>query len=229
MRWMYESWHQLLPHPWGPVLLVPAAALCGALVGIERELREKPAGVRTMAMVCLGAALFTLIGYSFSASNGDSGRVAAQIVSGIGFLGGGIILRTGASVHGITTAATIWAVAAMGMVVGAGYPAGGLGVALLILIVLWFVGRIEARLLGGSVEECVEIVFEPEGGKTAVRLALLLEDFGNALIRRETATLDDGRERWELCFRMSARHRRDLLQSLASIREVRTIARHLGR
>src|SRR5690606_12836203 len=82
------------------------AALLGAIVGAEREYRGYPAGIRTLALVSLGAAIFAQESPLFG--GGDPGRIAAQVVSGIGFLGAGVIVREGATVHGITTAATIW-------------------------------------------------------------------------------------------------------------------------
>src|SRR4029450_1379146 len=92
------------------------AGLLGGLIGLERELRGYPAGIRTLALVALGSCLFTDI----SQLLGGEDRVAAQIVTGIGFLGAGVIFREGYTVKGITTAATIWAAAAIGMGVGAG-------------------------------------------------------------------------------------------------------------
>ena len=92
------------------------AAILGGIIGLEREYRGYPAGVRTMALVCMGSALFADTSSLFG---GDSSRVTAQIVSGIGFLGAGLIFREGYSVKGVTTAATIWTVAAVGIVIGA--------------------------------------------------------------------------------------------------------------
>ena len=91
------------------------AGLLGGLIGLERELRGYPAGIRTIALVALGSCLFTDI----SALLGGEDRIAAQIVTGIGFIGAGVIFREGYSVRGITTAATIWAAAAIGMAIGA--------------------------------------------------------------------------------------------------------------
>jgi putative Mg2+ transporter-C (MgtC) family protein len=100
--------------------LVVAAAL-GAILGAEREYRQKAAGLRTNTLISLGSALFTLMSIELvPGGSGDPSRVAAQIVTGIGFLGGGAILRTGMSVRGLTTAATIWVVAAVGVAAGAG-------------------------------------------------------------------------------------------------------------
>ena len=90
------------------------SAFLGAMIGLEREYRGYPAGVRTMALVCLGSALFADM---FRLYGGED-RIAAQIVSGIGFLGAGLIFREGMSVRGVTTAATIWATAAVGVAVG---------------------------------------------------------------------------------------------------------------
>jgi putative Mg2+ transporter-C (MgtC) family protein len=94
---------------------VALAAALGALIGLEREWRGYPAGVRTMALVCMGSALFA----DMSRQYGGDDRIAAQIVSGIGFLGAGLIFREGFTVRGVTTAATIWASAAVGVAVGA--------------------------------------------------------------------------------------------------------------
>lgn len=93
-----------------------AGLALGVLIGAEREWKRRPAGVHTTAMVCMGAALFATIGPAFSGSGGD--RVIANIVTGIGFLAGGVIFRTGASVSGLNTAATIWSTAAVGALAG---------------------------------------------------------------------------------------------------------------
>jgi len=117
---------------WGGTLarLAVATAL-GAVIGVERELDEKAAGLRTHMLVALGSALFTLVSaYGFSEFVGkdhvsfDPSRIAAQIVTGIGFLGAGVIFRSGFTVRGLTTAASLWLVAAIGMAAGAGYWQG---------------------------------------------------------------------------------------------------------
>lgn len=109
------------------------AGLLGAVMGLERELRGHPAGIRTMSMVTLGACLFTDVSQLIGA--GD--RIAAQIVTGIGFLGAGVIFREGTGIKGITTAATVWATAAVGMAIGRElYVAGILG-AVIIVALLW--------------------------------------------------------------------------------------------
>ena len=99
---------------------VVAAVLFGGLIGLERELRDKPAGFRTIILICLGACLFSMLSLRVGVTDWDSSRIAAQIVSGIGFLGAGAILRDRQAVYGMTTAATIWSVAAIGMACGFG-------------------------------------------------------------------------------------------------------------
>lgn len=111
--------------------LVLAAAV-GGFVGLERELRGYPAGIRTLALVAIGAALFTEI----SQLLGGNDRVAASVVAGIGFIGAGLIFREGYTVRGITTAATIWAVAAMGMAIGVELYIVAIAGAVLLFVVL---------------------------------------------------------------------------------------------
>jgi putative Mg2+ transporter-C (MgtC) family protein len=111
------------------------AALWGGMVGAEREYHSKSAGFRTMIMISIGSCFFTMM----SAVIGEAGnpdRIASNIITGIGFLGAGVIFRGGNRVNGITTAATIWAVAAVGMGIGAGYYFASASASLLILIVL---------------------------------------------------------------------------------------------
>ena len=123
------------------------ALLLGAMIGWERELQRMPAGFRTHALVALGSAIFTVISaYAFTGPGSDPTRIAAQIVSGIGFLGGGAILHYGGTVRGLTTAASLWSVAAVGMAAGAGmYVVAALGT-VLVIIGLEVFQRIERML-----------------------------------------------------------------------------------
>jgi len=126
------------------IVRLAIAAGFGAAVGIERELREQAAGLRTHILVSLGACLFTLVGaYGFLAlathntANPEPTRIASNIVVGVGFLGAGSILREGRTIHGLTTAASLWVSAAIGMAVGVGlYWASGVAV-VLTLLSLW--------------------------------------------------------------------------------------------
>jgi putative Mg2+ transporter-C (MgtC) family protein len=128
------------------LLRLALAAVLGGLIGVERELREREAGLRTHLLVALGLALFTIVGaYGFhdflesgeSVVRADPTRIAAQIVTGIGFLGAGAIIRQGFSVRGLTTAATLWVVAAVGLAAGAGYYSAAVITTALVLIALY--------------------------------------------------------------------------------------------
>src|ERR1700756_2879760 len=110
------------------------AAVLGGAVGLERELRHKPAGLRTMMLISIGSALFTLISYEMAGSvGGDHTRIAAQIIPGIGFIGAGVVIRERGAIIGITSAATLFVVASIGMAVGAGLYVTGIFTALLLL------------------------------------------------------------------------------------------------
>lgn len=99
---------------------IGCAFVMGTFIGVERQIRQRNAGLRTNILVSIGAAAFTILSYSMTTGNGDPSRVAAQIVSGIGFLGGGLILKDGLTVRGLNTAATIWCSAACGTLSGVG-------------------------------------------------------------------------------------------------------------
>lgn len=115
------------------------AVMLGGVIGLERELRDKPAGFRTIVLICVGSCLFSLAGMQFASPHVDPTRVAAQVVTGMGFLGAGAILRESRHVVGLTTAATIWAVAAVGMACGLGFPwLASLGAGLILLTLLGF-------------------------------------------------------------------------------------------
>ena len=122
--------------------LLLAVGLSAAL-GLEREYRHKPAGLRTITLIGMGSALFTIVSIGFAGASGTSDRIAAQIVTGIGFLGAGAILRGNADVHGLTTSATIWVTAAIGMAVGAGLYSVATAATALTLVVLAVVGPVE--------------------------------------------------------------------------------------
>jgi putative Mg2+ transporter-C (MgtC) family protein len=131
---------------WEALARLAVAGGLGAAVGFERELRDREAGIRTHLLVSLGSALFTIVSafgfHEFLANGGsvvrtDPTRIAAQIVTGIGFLGAGAIIREGLSVRGLTTAATLWVVAAIGMASGAGYYGPAVATTALTIFALW--------------------------------------------------------------------------------------------
>jgi putative Mg2+ transporter-C (MgtC) family protein len=119
------------------------AIAVGGAIGAERETRGKPAGFRTMTLICLGSTLFTMASSSLTADLGDPSRIAAQIVTGVGFLGAGAILRDGPRISGLTTAATIWITAALGMGIGSGEWRVALTAAALTMLVLVFFPVVE--------------------------------------------------------------------------------------
>lgn len=138
---------------WEVALRLLLAVLLGGLVGFERESRNRPAGFRTHILVCVGSALIMLVsaygfppdliaGYAI-----DPGRIAAQVVTGVGFLGAGTIIRHRGSIRGLTTAASIWVVSGIGLAMGIGFYAGALLGTLLVLLSLFVLGRIERALL----------------------------------------------------------------------------------
>lgn len=137
---------------WQDVLIrLGVATLLGGLVGLEREKVSRPAGLRTHILVCVGAALVMIISMDMYAiykglASVDPGRIAAQVVSGIGFLGAGTIMREGATVRGLTTAASLWVVAAIGLAAGAGLYTSAVAAALIVLVTLLMLSKVERRL-----------------------------------------------------------------------------------
>jgi putative Mg2+ transporter-C (MgtC) family protein len=134
------------------ILKLLLALALGGMIGIEREMRDKAAGFRTLMFICSGATLFTIFSVRFSQFGatdlgGDPARIAAQIVSGIGFLGAGVILREHGEIRGLTTASTIWLVAAIGMGVGGGQYLFSVAATGIILLALWIFPSLE-RMMG---------------------------------------------------------------------------------
>lgn len=134
---------------WIHILNLAIAALLGGLIGLERERKQRPAGLRTYMLVSTGAALFTILSiYAFPIAEGprDTARVAAQVVSGIGFLGAGTLWRSQDAVKGLTTAAGLWVAAAIGMAVGAGFGMLAVAATVIVLIILVLMARFEASV-----------------------------------------------------------------------------------
>jgi putative Mg2+ transporter-C (MgtC) family protein len=134
---------------------VGTAVLCGGLIGIERQLRGKAAGIRTSILICLGTALFVSLGASMPSDRVDPTRVLAQVVSGIGFLGGGVILARKGLIVGVTSAAVIWVLAALGAMIGLGHLAATLVLTLVTLAILIGVELLEGafrRLRQGATD-----------------------------------------------------------------------------
>jgi putative Mg2+ transporter-C (MgtC) family protein len=188
---------------WPHVLLrLSVAAALGGAIGMERELRERQAGLRTHLVVCVGSALFTLVsayGFHEFLVNGsglvrtDPTRIAAQIVSGIGFLGAGAIIRQGLSVRGLTTAATLWLVAAIGMASGAGYYSAALFATAGALLTLGPLRIISYRIVRRYRPEIDRLLVEiPAGGSPGAVLEAI-ERSGGRVVALEIAQEGDRR------------------------------------
>lgn len=135
---------------WHDVVSLLIAAILGGVIGLERELHGKAAGLRTNILISLGSCVFTIISVSLSGS--DPGRIAAQIVTGIGFLGAGAIIHSGTGTHGLTTAAGIWIVASIGMACGAGFYFLAIATTVLTLLVLMLLPPFEKKFRKGQPE-----------------------------------------------------------------------------
>jgi putative Mg2+ transporter-C (MgtC) family protein len=182
------------------VLRVVLAAVLGGAIGAEREIREREAGLRTHLLVSVGAALFTLVSayawndFTFSLQSGvtlDPTRISAQIVTGIGFLGAGAIIRQGLSVRGLTTAATLWVVAAIGLAAGAGYYWAAVVTTALVLVTLWplriVAHQMATRIRPGEPRLFVELA---TGGGAAP----VLETLESLDVRIDAFRVDDDRD-----------------------------------
>jgi len=187
---------------WLDVLVrLAVAGILGGAIGAERELREHDAGLRTHLLVAVGSALFTIVSayawtdFNFSARNGvtyDPTRIAAQIVTGIGFLGAGAIIRQGLSVRGLTTAASLWVVAAIGIASGAGYYSGAVIATGLVLISLWPLRTLTRRLLDRIRPGELRLEVELRANESP---AVLLESLESRGVAVRAFEVEDARDR----------------------------------
>ena len=152
------------------ILRLIEAAILGGLIGLERERTNQPAGLRTHIILCLGSALIMEVSLRVGAGSptGDPGRIAAQVVSGVGFLGAGAIMRMGASVRGLTTAASIWTTAGIGLAVGAGYHVEAVSVVVIMLLSLGVLKKVGRRISAGRRFKVVEIHVGGEDEETII-------------------------------------------------------------
>jgi putative Mg2+ transporter-C (MgtC) family protein len=188
---------------WSEALLrLALAAAMGAAIGIERERRGREAGLRTHLLVSLGSALFTIVSaYGFheflssgaSVVRADPSRIAAQIVTGIGFLGAGAIIRQGLSIRGLTTAATLWVVAAIGLAVGAGYYSGAVITTILVLIALWPLRIIGYRVMRQISPAEDRLLVELPAGASPAPVIEALDELGARVEAIEVTTDADRR------------------------------------
>jgi putative Mg2+ transporter-C (MgtC) family protein len=194
------------------LLRLALAGAFGAAIGAEREIRERDAGLRTHALVALGAALFTIVSayawgdFNFSQRDGvtfDPTRIAAQIVTGIGFLGAGAIIRQGLSVRGLTTAASLWVVAAIGMAAGAGYYSAALIATILVLLSLWPLRAVTRRAFPRFQPGELRLEVELRPGESSAALLAALEDAG---VRVESFELEDAADRRRVVLEVKLEH-----------------------
>jgi putative Mg2+ transporter-C (MgtC) family protein len=165
------SWLQQVVVVNGAVTRLLAACLLGGLIGLEREAKHQPAGVRTNLLICLGCAFFTLLSAVLAGdSNPDKGRVASNIVQGIGFLGAGLIIHNRSRVSGLTSAASVFVVASIGMACGAGLYAPAGVAAAIVIVALEVVGFLERR---ASIK-IYSLVYEARGGDQNAMLQSIL-------------------------------------------------------
>ncbi len=204
------------------------AALLGGAIGFEREVQEKPAGLRTNILICVGAALFTYLSVEMAeqarpGTPADPARIAAQIVTGIGFLGAGAIIQARGHVMGMTTAATIWVVAGIGMAVGGGAYVEALGGTLLVLLVLTALRVVERGLEEGRTRLTVQVLLADEPGATE-RILAVLRERGVPVTLQAVRREEDG---GGLEARLLTRTRRETFETLTaellSLPEVREV------
>jgi putative Mg2+ transporter-C (MgtC) family protein len=199
------------------------AAVLGGAIGAERELNDQAAGLRTHMLLTIGACLFTLVSaYGFGAGPRDPSRLAAQIVTGIGFLGGGAIVRHGLTVKGLTTAASIWATASVGVAVGAGQYVLGVGGALLVSVTLLGLRRVGALLQRWGVSR-EALVLTTRPGFDVKRIMEAVRD-EQAELRGLDRQEGDGEDRIALVVKLRPRYRTeqllDVLGRLDGVRQV---------
>ena len=140
------------------MLQLGLATLLGGAIGLERELGGKPAGLRTNILICLGSVLYTHISITMMGANSpDPTRVAGQIVTGVGFIGAGTILHARGAIVGLTSAATIWVVAAIGVALGSGFYLEGVGTTVIVLVVLAGLGRVEKLVERQSMRRTITV------------------------------------------------------------------------
>lgn len=149
------------------------AGILGGLIGLERESLNRPAGLRTYSLVCVGSALAMVVSLDmyfqyYQTVNADPGRIAAQVISGIGFLGAGTIMREGATVRGLTTAAGLWVVACIGLAVGAGLYIPAIATTVLILFILIYFIHFEEKFTGLREYKGLLMLLEDRPGQVGI-------------------------------------------------------------
>jgi putative Mg2+ transporter-C (MgtC) family protein len=199
------------------VVRLIVAAVVGALIGVEREVHGHPAGMRTHLLVALGSGIFTVLSFhGFAGLGGDADptRIAAQVVSGIGFLGAGAILKEGFTIRGLTTAASLWSTAALGMAAGVGEFAITIAGSAIVLVSLWPLRPVSDRLEGSRLSRAhvrVEVETLEAVGRVRQTLATTGLEVGGSRSRRLTSG------RYEVELDVQRRAGGDVLEVLAAL------------
>ena len=207
------------------------ACILGGLIGLERESLNRPAGLRTYTLVCVGSTLAMIVSLDmyfeyYKSVNADPGRIAAQVVSGIGFLGAGTIMREGATVRGLTTAAGLWVVACIGLAVGAGLYAPAIATTILILFILIYFVRIEERYTGMREYKGIILVVQDGPGRVGA-IGSILGDLGVLIKNIQLTRVEDSDDlEIELLIQVPPHHTLDeVINELSLIRGFRSIDR----
>jgi putative Mg2+ transporter-C (MgtC) family protein len=200
----------------GTTLRLLMACAMGGVVGLEREWRHKASGLRTNMLICMGAALFTMLSVVIAGDGSPNrGQIASNIVQGIGFLGAGLILHTRSRVLGLTSAATVWVVAAIGMACGAGLYAGAAVSTAIVFCALRFIGLMEGR----SGWKRYPMLYEVRGSDQNSLFAAILAVLDREHLRLNIVERDRLGERERVTFTLSAssaRHKQLLAELVAS-------------
>lgn len=212
------------------LLKLALATVLGGVIGWEREASGKPAGLRTNILICVGAAILTDLSIRFSKladPNGavfDPARITAQIVSGIGFLGAGTIMQAKGTITGLTTAATLWVVAAIGMTAGAGAYIEAAGSTLLVLVILTPLGWVEDRIEGQRRGRILRVVVADRPGRVD-EIQKLLEDVGLVVKLESVAKAREGELQATFDVRGSSSAFRHVRQEIMEMHDVKGVFR----
>ena len=205
------------------ILKILLGAMLGGIIGLERELSHKEAGLRTNILIAIGSTLITVLSFKIAAlsQSADPARLTAQIVSGIGFLGAGAIIQARFAVHGLTTAATIWTVAAIGIAVGSGFYLVAFLVAIFVVIVLT-VFKLLLAYLEKHKQIYVYLITTEEKAQLLVDIRQVLTELS---IRYSSARLNrkEGGYEFEIIFNTSENKNRDFIEKVMLIKGVREI------
>lgn len=206
------------------------ACILGGLIGLERESLSRPAGFRTYTLVCVGSTLAMIVSLDmyyqyYHTVNADPGRIAAQVISGIGFLGAGTIMREGATVHGLTTAAGLWVVACIGLAVGAGLYVPAIVTTVLILFILIYFIKFEQRFKGLREYKAIVMVVEDRPGQVG-SIGSLIGDLGISIKNIQLTRLENDDLEVELLLQLpSSITVGQVIDELSNVKGLRSIDR----